>query len=384
MKVVLLQGHDGTPFMEHVKVQVTKVLEELDLTVDSLNLQTLPYYDTRQVSPVAALASERLMEAKGVIAMMSVHLGNMHSSMQSFFEHMMRYQEVIGDKPMLAIAYSGTQGERQAATQAILQWELLGGVDGGVCVLNQYHSEEAMLEVVERKVEAYYRILKQEKPAIRCSTYYAYHQKLPTETTAEASSMKQQLNLEPRLASPTKPSIAEILTTSQPSLDIEIPKAPDVQQEELHIDLSTKEQNIKELTQLLKLQMGSEEKPSFMDLTKVTYQRPGSTPGNRGAVKLSMIPHYFVAQHDKQFEAVIRYTLIDLKEEGLIQIKEGDCNYLQETSLPVTVEIALTQDVLEQLFKKQLTYQKAFMIGKLKVKGNFGILSKLDQSFKSI
>ena len=44
----------------------------------------------------------------------------------------------------------------------------------------------------------------------------------------------------------------------------------------------------------------------------------------------------------------------------------------------------VTEEVLESVLAKKITYQKAFMLGKLKVKGNFAILPKLDQIFKAL
>ena len=39
---------------------------------------------------------------------------------------------------------------------------------------------------------------------------------------------------------------------------------------------------------------------------------------------------------------------------------------------------------LNAILSKKITYQKAFMLGKLKVKGNFSVLPKLDQVFKAL
>ena len=66
-----------------------------------------------------------------------------------------------------------------------------------------------------------------------------------------------------------------------------------------------------------------------------------------------------------------------------IIIENGDCVYEEVISGMPTVELVLTDDVFREIQSKKMTYQKAFMLGKLKVKGNFAILPKLDQVFKS-
>ena len=81
---------------------------------------------------------------------------------------------------------------------------------------------------------------------------------------------------------------------------------------------------------------------------------------------------------------VIQYLITDMNENGAIVIKDGDCSYIEGIVESSTIEIAMTSDILTQVLTKQITYQKAFMIGKLKVRGNFAMLSKLDQVFKAM
>ena len=148
------------------------------------------------------------------------------------------------------------------------------------------------------------------------------------------------------------------------------------------IDLSTKEQTIKEIAHLLEKEANGE---TFKSMNTGIYTRPPQVfTTNSGARRLQQIPHYFVAQYDKEVHFVLKYNVTDIEEKGYIIIKDGDCNFVEQTQDIPTVEMILTEEVLMSILSKKLTYQKAFMLGKLKVKGNFSVLPKLDQIFKAL
>ena len=73
-----------------------------------------------------------------------------------------------------------------------------------------------------------------------------------------------------------------------------------------------------------------------------------------------------------------------MDEKGYIVIRNGDCIFTEEVDTSPTVELNLSENVLKDILAKKITYQKAFMLGKLKVKGNFAVLPKLDQIFKAL
>ena len=100
--------------------------------------------------------------------------------------------------------------------------------------------------------------------------------------------------------------------------------------------------------------------------------------------RLQQIPHYFAAQYDKELNMILKYQITDVDEKGYIIIKDGDCTFTEEIDKSPTVEMSLSEDVLKEILIKKITYQKAFMLGKLKVKGNFAVLPKLDQIFKAL
>ena len=152
-----------------------------------------------------------------------------------------------------------------------------------------------------------------------------------------------------------------------------------------HVDISTKEQDIKELAAIL----------------KEKYQLPDGDNGDRSKLaaydkainamdsihlgkKIQRLPHYFIAQHDKSLEFSIQINIVDKKEIGTLIIKQGDCKYVDGVIENPTLEISGIDQVISSIFSKEMTYQRAFMLGKIQVRGNFILLSKMDQIFKGM
>ncbi|MGL4361723.1 MAG: SCP2 sterol-binding domain-containing protein [Cellulosilyticaceae bacterium] len=383
MKIVLLLA-DIAGMLKHFKADVIKVLNELDIEVDVVDLNMLPYYKTDENSPFAMLLAERIGNAKGIVALVNVHITGMHSSMQSFLEHMSEYRHEVDCKMLLPITYSISGGEQQAAYSIQQAWNTIGGADSALVYLNPHTEIDIAKEHIERTLENFYRTMKQERRPIRSSEYYRYS--VDSVDSVENFSSRQ-LKVDAIPKSFNKEELKDITKIPKNENDENIyEKKKDEEVKKSFIDLSTKEQNIYEITQLLQNSKEYKGEKTFTELPTSTYTRPSARQGEnvKKGAKLSAITHYFVAQHDTSTDISIQYTLLDTQQRGVISIKDGDCEYRDGVIEQPTVELMMNDEVLTQILKKQITYQKAFMIGKLKVKGNFGILSKLDQSFKAM
>ena len=390
MKVTLLLAQCTSELLKKSVQIIAHVLRELDVELSQVELHKLPYFQgekTRQMDSIMASISE----SKGVIAISSVPMLGMHGAMQSFFDNATQYDMENFDKPMLAITYSEWLGEQEAAQMMLKCWNILGGTEGGSIYMNRALPTSPLLERLEKEVENFYRLIKQERPNIGSSErvfYYNIKQGHASPTILKPDT-RETKTVEPEIKSFAEFVKEATFVNRMVSQNEKIAKADkssnreSVKETSTHrIDLSTKEQTIKEIAHLIEKEANGDE---FKSMNTGIYTRPPQIfTTNSGMKRLQQIPHYFVAQYDKTIQFILKYQITDIEESGYIVIKDGDCNFVEEVEGVPTVEMLLTEEVLMSILSKKLTYQKAFMLGKLKVKGNFSVLPKLDQIFKAL
>ncbi len=382
MKVTLLMAQCTSELLKQSVQIVTNVLQELEVEMAKVELHRLPYFEGKRTKPMDQIMSE-IKESKGIIAISAVPMLGMHGAMQSFFDNATSYEMENFNKPMLAIAYSEWLGEQEAAQMMTKCWSILGGVEGGSLYMNKDLSEELVLERLEKEVENFYRLIKQGRPNIGSSErvfYYNMKQKYreTKNTTSEIRSFAEVVK-EDTFANRMTHQKDKIV---QKNVGLEEQATKTKETEGHRIDLSTKEQTIREIASLIEKEANGE---NFKSINSGVYTRPPQiVTTNNGIKRLQQIPHYFVAQYDKSLSLALKYQVTDIDEEGYIIIRDGDCNFVEQIEGIPTVEMILTEEVLMNILSKKITYQKAFMLGKLKVKGNFSILPKLDQIFKAL
>ena len=361
---------------------VTHVLQELDVELSRVELHKLPYYEGKKTKQMESIMAS-IRESKGVIAISSVPMLGIHGAMQSFFDHATQYGIEDFDKPMLAITYSEWLGEQEAAQRMLKCWNILGGTEGGSIYINKALPTNLLEERLEKEVENFYRLIKQDRPNIGSSErliYYNAKQEAPYIHTQKRH--KDEI----KEREPEVKSFAKLIKEDKLSGRLFYSDGESTKQvrtnHQSRIDLSTREQTIKEIAHLIEKEANGEE---FKSIHTGTYSRPPQILTTTSRVKrLQQIPHYFAAPYDKEMHMVLKYNVTDINEEGYIVIKDGDCNFLENIQETPIIVMILTEEVLMNILSKKLTYQKAFMLGRLKVKGNFSVLSKLDQVFKAL
>ncbi|MDE6181977.1 MAG: SCP2 sterol-binding domain-containing protein [Eubacteriales bacterium] len=153
---------------------------------------------------------------------------------------------------------------------------------------------------------------------------------------------------------------------------------------------SIQEDDISELTKLLS-QKFKEETERNNDLNQYinnSYQSNGYseniTPNiNTLKQKTQRLYHYFQPQLANGINIIIQ-VIINGKENfnGYFSIRNGECSYTEGISPNPDVSVLSDANVWEEVLDGKSTLQKAFMLGRLKVKGNFVLISKFEQFFK--
>ena len=143
---------------QYVIERVTKVLDELTVTVERYNL----FEDKGQIS----VMPKTLKGVDGVILAASVEWFGYGGYLQQFLDSCWLYgdKEAIRKIYMFPIVMATTYGEREAEYQLIRAWEMLGGVPcEGVCAYVDDHVEfETNAEynlMIEKRTENFYRMI---------------------------------------------------------------------------------------------------------------------------------------------------------------------------------------------------------------------------------
>ena len=389
MKVTLLLAQCTSELLRQSVEIITNVLQELEIEIHRVELHKLPYFEgsrTRQMDAIMASVEA----SDGVIGISSVPMLGMHGSMQSFFDNATQYDMKCFNKPMMVVTYSDWLGEQEAAQMMLKCWGILGGVDGGAIYMNKALPSAPILERLEKEVENFYRLMKQQRPNIGSSQRALYYNIKQGHMGMKFEAVPSKF--EEIASNERKPKIknfADVVKadsfvgrmTYHNEKIVEVPKMTtnnQIKEESSshRIDLSTKEQTIKEIAQLIEKEANGDD---FKSMQSGVYTRPPQVlTTNMSTKRLQQIPHYFAAQYDKELNMVLKYDVIDIDEKGYVVIRNGDCIFVEEMDEMPTVEMSLTEEVLKNILSKKITYQKAFMLGKLKVKGNFSVLPKLE------
>lgn len=390
MKVTLLLAQCTSELLQRSLQIVTHVLNDLEVEICRVDLHKLPYFEghkTRQMDSIMTAVES----CEGVIGICSVPMLGINGAMQNFFDNATLYEMDCFNKPMLAITYSEWLGEQEAAQMMLKCWGILGGVEGSAIYLNKTLPSAEVLERLEKEVENFYRLMKQERPNIGSSQRVLYynikqgHMEIGQAFTAKKPQIKNFADIvkDDSFAGRMTYHNEQIVEANKKNMDLPVMNEVRQANNNTHrIDLSTKEQTIKEIAQLIEKEAHGE---GFKSMQSGVYSRPPQVLTTHiNSKRLQQIPHYFAAQYDKELNMILKYQITDVDEKGYIIIKDGDCTFTEEIDKSPTVEMSLSEDVLKEILIKKITYQKAFMLGKLKVKGNFAVLPKLDQIFKAL
>lgn len=136
----------------YVLEKITKVLDELRVTVERYNL----YEDKRAIT----VLPKTLKEADGVILAASLEWFGFGGFLHQFLDACWLYgdKEKLSHMYMMPVVMATTYGEREAEYSLIRAWEMLGGVPGeGICAYVDNHVEFEMNAqfglMIEKKTE---------------------------------------------------------------------------------------------------------------------------------------------------------------------------------------------------------------------------------------
>lgn len=305
--------------------KMQEVLEELHVKVTRYNLIECK-------SSIVTLP-QSLKDADGIILASTVEWYGIGGYMQQFLDACWLYgdKETIAKIYMCPIVMSTTYGEREGKLTLATAWEILGGRPcSGIC---GYIADTTALElgdeyatIIEKKAENLYRTIKQ-----KIASFPASNQ-----------AVKQK-----------------VATTSQ----IELTPQESEQLSEYASDESyvqRQKEDIQELANLFRDMMGDnaeESKQGYVEAFRKAFKpQPGS-------------------------DAVYQINIENKKLSLYVKVRSGKLEFSWSEMQNVSVEISLESNVLEEIQAGRMTFQRAFMSGVMKMKGDFKILRAMDQVF---
>lgn len=305
--------------------KIQEVLEELNVSVERYNLH-------EQKNMITTLP-HTLKEADGVILATTVEWYGIGGYMQQFLDACWLYgdKEKISKLYMCPVVMSTTYGEREGKLNLATAWEILGGVPcSGIC---GYIADTVTLEMnedytrlIEKKAENLYRTI---------------HQKMPNFPTSNQA-VKQKIAITKNLD--LTPQETEQL--SQYAADDKYVKR--------------QKEDIQELASLFKGMMETKETEDGLEY-------------------ISDFERNFTPQTG--FRATYKFVIEGKKKPLGVQVSGGELNCFYGAVERADVELQLSKATMQEIISSRMTFQRAFMSGEMKMKGDFKVLRNLDQIF---
>jgi len=305
--------------------KMQEVLEELRVTVVRYNL-----YEMK--NSITTLP-QTLKDADGIILAATVEWHGIGGYLHQFLDACWLYgdKEKISKIYMCPVVMSTTYGEREGKLDLSVAWEILGGLPcSGIC---GYIADTVNLEMnkdytnlIEKKAENMYRTVNQKTSSLPASN----------QAIKQMVSVTKNVDLTPQ----------ESEQLSQYAAD------------ESYVQ--RQKEDIQELTSLFKGMMKNKEgdtQSEYIAELKVGF-RP--QPGIKAAYRF----------------------LVDGKDKALIVEVDGpnmNCYYGEKDSIDVELKLGAT--TMNDIICSRMTFQRAFMGGSMRTKGDFKLLRALDQIF---
>ncbi len=302
--------------------KMQEILEELRVKVTRYNL-----YECKNT---ITTLPQTLKDADGIILATTVEWYGIGGFMQQFLDACWLYgdKEKIAKIYMCPVVMSTTYGEQEAKLSLSTSWEILGGLPcSGLCGyienISILEMNEEYLRIIEKKAENMYRTINQ-----RMASFPASNQVV-----------KQKINV---------PQTLDLTPQETEQLSQYVSDDTYVQRQK---------EDIQELASLFRGMMSEDESDDeeyIAALKRAFKPQPGF-----GA----------------QYAITIDKKVLSVSVKG----PELECSY----SIPEQpdIEVQLGRDAMDDIVSGRMTFQRAFMSGAMKTKGDFRILRALDQLF---
>lgn len=317
------RGLIGDPTL-YVLNKIQEVLRELNVSVER--------YDLYELKNNIVTLPQTLKDADGIILATTVEWYGVGGYMQQFLDACWLYgdKEKIAGIYMCPVVMATTYGEHDAVKSLTEAWEILGGrpitgICGYVADVSELEQNAGYARVIDKRTEDMYRYINQKMPIFPNSNQ-AVKQKI---------TFTQSLNLTPQEAE----QLSELASD-----DLYVQK---------------QKEDIQELASMFKDLMSVKEPDSNLFLQEF---------------KMHFYPQ-------AGFRAVYRFNMPEVQLPLIVQVNHTELECFYGEAENFDVEMQVSSNIISEIVQGRMTFQKAFMSGDMKMKGDFKVLRTLDLLF---
>lgn len=304
--------------------KMQEVLEELRVNVERFSLHELK-------NGITTLP-QTLKEADGIILATTVEWYGIGGYMQQFLDSCWLYgdKEKISNIYMCPVVMSTAYGEREGKLSLVSAWEILGGrpcsgVCGYIADITTLEDNQEYIALIEKKAENLYRTVNQKMVSLPVSN----------------QAIRQMV------------SRTQIDLTPQESEQLSKYASDDQY-------VQRQKEDIQELTSLFRDMLSNGENEESEETIVQLQQHFKPQPGFRGSY---------------------RFIIDGKKKHLIIKVENAHLECFYGTTEYADIEMHLERRILDEIINGRMTFQRAFMSGEMKMKGDFKILRILDQLF---
>lgn len=415
MKITVVYGGRGLiddPTL-YVLDKIQTVLEELRVTIDRINL----YEQKNVISTLPAT----LKDSDGVILGVSLEWFGIGGYMQEFLDACWLYgdKEKLQSLYMMPVVISTTNGEKAAELALEEAWEILGGTPiRGICAYVENHVDFEMNKnygkFIEKCAEDLYRVVNQHRQMLPSSIGVVRNTVLKgqgLELTPQESEQLSKIVSDDSYVKQQKEDIEELTSMFKGMLKDEEEQNKSAKQPVMQKNQIASEKYGSNDYQALannktSRMMGTENNSSqpakqqnygtqdtdelISSLRNIANNISASQKSSGLGTGMSSVNS---VNHDYQqalrshfhaeagFNAIYSMHLQDKNQILCVQVQGEQLDVSYSNKENGDVKLQMDSSVLNRIISGDLTFQKAFMGGDMKVKGNFKTLRMLDQIF---
>ena len=435
MKLVYIHG--SMPYFENedsfVRDKIKVVFQELEADVDEVDLGRIhpPFFDGETTRAVDSII-EKIRSGDGIIFAARTNLFVPSAVLMNFLEYLglPEYDGLLAGKHIMLVSFSKNGGEKSALNLLNGIVSYFGGFTASQIGLQSAHltdSDGQTSEFIGRMCEDFYRIVRQkrnyiipqdfeggpifvadpqlnsvaQRPPIKESFTHEEEQDIEelsrlfskkfgesdnTLAFANQTREDQPLRTEPPQvhtngAAQHKPAYANQASKLSSTMRGEVPGSIQADTPPIH---ASEIVQIRPPSQTESPPVKVNETTQAANPQKKVEAPAVPAPRAKTAKQITQsLPHYFQPQLSAGLRAVIQISIFGEEEfTGFLYIHSTECTYTDGPAPAPDIVIMADSNMWLDVLGGKFTAQKAFMVGGLKVRGDFVLLSKFDNLFK--